>query len=72
MFSKKKITKALIALPRCTGWYAPLLFSNPKDRYSRMEPPPPLKIKMDDVMMLMMNILLHYVSFTYDLLHPQY
>ena len=34
---KKRITKALISLRRCAGWSAPLLFSTPEDRFSRVE-----------------------------------
>ena len=34
---KKRITKALIGLRECTGWYAPVLFANPEDRFSRVE-----------------------------------
>ena len=30
------ITKALIRLGRCTGWSAPLLFANHKDRFSQV------------------------------------
>ena len=31
------ITKVRISLRRCPGWSAPLLFANPKDRFSRVE-----------------------------------
>ena len=34
---KKRITKALISLPGCTGWSGPLLFANPEDRFSHVE-----------------------------------
>ena len=34
---KKRITKVLIRLGGCAGWSAPLLFTNPKDRFSRDE-----------------------------------
>ena len=37
ILSNKHITKALIGLHGCTGWSAPLLFVNPKDRFSRVE-----------------------------------
>ena len=30
ILSKKRITKALISLPICAGWSAPLLFTNPQ------------------------------------------
>ena len=33
--SKKERTKALISLCECTGWSAPLLFTNPEDRFIR-------------------------------------
>ena len=29
ILSNKRITKALIRLSGCAGWYAPLLFANP-------------------------------------------
>ena len=35
--SNKRITKVLIRLCRCVGWSAPLLFTNPEDRFSRVE-----------------------------------
>ena len=34
ILSKKGIKKVLISLLRCAGWSAPLLFANPKDRFS--------------------------------------
>ena len=37
IFSKKRITQALICLCGCAGWSAPLLFTNTKDRFSRVE-----------------------------------
>ena len=37
ILSNKQKTKALIRLPRCAGWSAPLLFANPKNRFSRVE-----------------------------------
>ena len=37
MHSEKRITKALIRLHGCAGWSAPVLFANPKDRFSRFE-----------------------------------
>ena len=37
MVSIKPITKALIRLHGCGGWYAPLLFTNPEDMFSRDE-----------------------------------
>ena len=37
VLSNKRITKALISLRGCAGWPAPLLFSNAKDRFSRVE-----------------------------------
>ena len=37
MLSNKRITKALIRLRGCAGWYAPLLFAYPEDRFSRVE-----------------------------------
>ena len=36
ILSKKRITKVLIRLRGCAGWSAPLLFANPKDRFSRI------------------------------------
>ena len=36
ILSKKRIIKALISLRICAGWSAPLLFANPKDRFSRV------------------------------------
>ena len=33
----KQITKALISLRRWAGWSAPVLFANPKDRFSQDE-----------------------------------
>ena len=30
ILSKKRITKALIRLPRCAGWSAPVLLANPR------------------------------------------
>ena len=35
IFSKTRITRALIRLRVRTGWSAPMLFANPEDRYSR-------------------------------------
>ena len=35
--SNKRITKGLIRLPRCAGWSAHVLFTNPEDRFSRVE-----------------------------------
>ena len=37
ILSKKLITTMLISLLGCAGWSAPLLFANPKDRFSRVE-----------------------------------
>ena len=37
ILSKKGITKALIRLRGCAGLLAPLLFANPKDRFSHVE-----------------------------------
>ena len=37
ILSKQGITKALISLRGCAGWSAPLLFSNPIDRFYRVE-----------------------------------
>ena len=37
ILSKKRITKAMISLRGCAGWSAPLLFANPKDRFSYIE-----------------------------------
>ena len=34
---EKQITKVLIRLRGCSGWYAPLLLQTPKDRFSCME-----------------------------------
>ena len=34
IFSKKRITKALISFCGCAGLSAPLLFANPEDRFS--------------------------------------
>ena len=36
ILSKKRITKALISLRGCAGWFAPLLFANLKDRFSHV------------------------------------
>ena len=33
ILSKTRIAKALISLHGCTGWSAPLLFSNPEDSF---------------------------------------
>ena len=39
VLSKKRITKALIRLRRCTGWSAPVLFTNPgRQVFSRRGP----------------------------------
>ena len=35
---KKRITNVLIGLRGCAGWSAPLLFANPRRRFSRDEP----------------------------------
>ena len=37
ILSNKRITKALIRLPGCAGWSAPLLFQKTKDRISHVE-----------------------------------
>ena len=37
VFSKKRITKALISLHGCAGCSAPLFFANPEDRLSHVE-----------------------------------
>ena len=37
ILSKKRITKALIILRGCASWPAPLMFPNPKDRFSRVK-----------------------------------
>ena len=37
ILSNKRIMKALIKQRVCPGWSAPLLFTNPEDRFSRAE-----------------------------------
>ena len=37
VISKKWTTKALIRLRGCAGWSAPVLLTNPEDRFSRDE-----------------------------------
>ena len=37
ILSNKRITKALIRQRGCAGWSAPLLFANPKDKFSCIE-----------------------------------
>ena len=37
ILSKKQNKKALIRLRGCAGWSAPVLFTNPEDRVSRVE-----------------------------------
>ena len=37
IFSKKRITKALISLRGYAGWSAYMVFANPEDRFSRVE-----------------------------------
>ena len=37
ILSNKRITKALIRLHGCAGWSAPLLFLNPRRRFSRVD-----------------------------------
>ena len=39
ILSKNRITKALIRLGGCAGWFAPVLFATPEDRFSHVEPP---------------------------------
>ena len=38
MISKNRITKAIISLCACAGWYATLLFANPEVKCSRRSP----------------------------------
>ena len=37
LLCKKRTTKALIRLRECAGLSAPVLFANPRDRFSRVE-----------------------------------
>ena len=37
ILSENRITKVLIRLHRCTGWYVPLIFANPEDWFSRLK-----------------------------------
>ena len=37
IFLDKRRTKALISLHECAGWAVPVLFKNPKDRFSRIK-----------------------------------
>ena len=37
ILSTKRITKALIRLRECAGWFAPVLFATPEDRFSRFK-----------------------------------
>ena len=37
ILSKKQIIMALISLCRCAGWSVPLMFANPKDRFSHAQ-----------------------------------
>ena len=37
VYSKKRITKALIRLRRSAGWFVPELLANTEDRFSRVE-----------------------------------
>ena len=37
ILSNKGITKALIRLRRCVGWFVSVLFANPRRQFSRVE-----------------------------------